>query len=696
MVKTLLVSASPIDSDASLTQHGSLTQDYTSPFFETAGVGETARSSKCRAPGTLSDLTVQVDTNNRTTATPITIRKNSADTSLAVSISATTTGTFADTTDTVSLAAGDTFNFSRAHGTDSNTLLIRFIEAILDTTGDAAIFCGSNGKQNVNASSGTLYNSPAGSSFDRSSESDVNIPAPVAGTLSNLQVAVESNARTNTTTWTSRVNGADGNQSVSVTSGSTGHFEDTSNTDSVTAGQNMAMKIATGSGTQILQFHLNGMLFTADDTTGVPFMAKGFYGSSTNEYSFVSTEADDVGTESNVQLEALFDFTWSDLSVQVPSNSSTATTTCRSRINGANGNQVVTYTSGQTGVKQDTSNTDSVTDGDDISFQASGMNATFNIRGISSFAAVAGAGTDVPLDAGSFSLTGQDNSIDIDISAGTNSFLLTGQNLTIGVARTYQLDAGSFTWTGQDLIVDINLAFALGTFALTGYDTTINVGEDVTLDAGSYSWTGLDFTLDLTIPADAGSFTLTGHDLTLSAAYNIALETDSFALTGYDMTLQTSVPIAADAGSFSLTGYDFALDLSSQFAAGSFTMTGYDATINLMIGELVEADAGSFAWSGLDSTLNVDLLTSLEAGQFTMTGLDIAVPFAGVQRISDTDILQKPVNVVLHGTQPVKDRYREFELRQPNIRITPVVTRGGVRNLGNTRPESFTVKKGGK
>ena len=308
----------------------------------------------------------------------------------------------------------------------------------------------------------------------------------------------------------------------------------------------------------------------------------------------------------------------------------------------------------------------------------------------------AATGETIEAAAGTFTLTGQELSIDIDISAGTNSFLLTGYDLTIGQTMTVGLDAGSFTWAGNDLIADINLAFALGTFALTGYDTTINVGEDVTLDAGSYSWTGLDFTLDLTIPADAGSFALTGHDLTLSAANNIALETDSFALTGYDITLQTSVPVALDAGSFALTGYGLTLDLSSQLAAGSFTLTGYDATINLMIGELVEADAGSFAWSGLDSTVNVDLISSLEAGQFTMTGLDIAVPFAGVQRISDTDILQKPVNVVLHGTQPVKDRYREFELRQPNIRITPVVTRGGVRNLGNTRPQSFTVKKGGK
>ena len=59
--------------------------------------------------------------------------------------------------------------------------------------------------------------------------------------------------------------------------------------------------------------------------------------------------------------------------------------------------------------------------------------------------------------------------------------------------------------------------------------------------------------------------------------------------------------------------------------------------------------------------------------------------------ITDTDILQKPIDCVLAGEVPFKDRYREFELRTPNRKANPRVTTGGARKLGGAAP-SFRVR----
>lgn len=64
-------------------------------------------------------------------------------------------------------------------------------------------------------------------------------------------------------------------------------------------------------------------------------------------------------------------------------NIGSANVTLRSRLNGANGNMVVTYTSGQTGVKEDTVNTDSISIGDDFNFSVTvldGANITVEIQ----------------------------------------------------------------------------------------------------------------------------------------------------------------------------------------------------------------------------------------------------------------------------------------------------------------------------
>ena len=56
-----------------------------------------------------------------------------------------------------------------------------------------------------------------------------------AGTLSNLTISVYLNEFSGNNVFTMRVNGGDGNQTVTVSGETTGRFEDTSHTDSIDA-----------------------------------------------------------------------------------------------------------------------------------------------------------------------------------------------------------------------------------------------------------------------------------------------------------------------------------------------------------------------------------------------------------------------------------------------------------------------------
>ena len=58
---------------------------------------------------------------------------------------------------------------------------------------------------------------------------------------------------------------------------------------------------------------------------------------------------------------------------------------------------------------------------------------------------------------------------------------------------------------------------------------------------------------------------------------------------------------------------------------------------------------------------------------------------------TDTAVLQLPINCVLAGQQLIKDRYRENDLFNPNLKTDVIVTRSRAGLLGTKRP-SFTIR----
>jgi hypothetical protein len=104
----------------------------------------------------------------------------------------------------------------------------------------------------LSESTGTYYSQLQGGFGFSLTEVDAQLKVrSIGGTLTNLYVYVQQSSTT-TLTVTSRKNGANGNLTVSVASGATGAFQDTTHSDSFAAGDLLdAQEVVSGGGIEI-------------------------------------------------------------------------------------------------------------------------------------------------------------------------------------------------------------------------------------------------------------------------------------------------------------------------------------------------------------------------------------------------------------------------------------------------------------
>lgn len=193
-----------------------------------------------------------------------------------------------------------------------------------------------------------------------------------SGVLSNLFVNVTANATAASSTLISRQNGGNGAMSITINAASTGEFTDATNSDSVTAGDEMGLQLSVGSGGTIT---LSGVVttFEANSNTVIiwgqtPNAGTNITGAGTTYQTLAGSSSG--GTEADVQTQVHSAGTWRNLYVYISANGRSSTTTFRGRINGANGNQSIAVTASSTGVFEDTSNSDSISAGDELNYNA--------------------------------------------------------------------------------------------------------------------------------------------------------------------------------------------------------------------------------------------------------------------------------------------------------------------------------------
>jgi len=335
---------------------------------------ETLHDQTIRTAGTFSNLSCTVKVNSTGIST-LNLRKNLANGNQSISIPSSATGFFEDVSNTDTVVAGDVFDFQLVSGSGGVTTVMPFI--VFEADGNTTAIYGGTRAVPFTTDSATRFIAIEArpNAYAETVEAEAQTKIKVAGTWKNMDINVSANNRVSTTTWTSRINGVDGNMLVSVPAGTSGHFEDTSNTDAVSVDDLLAIKMVTGSGggqldpeTQKTEIEYSGNAFnfpsgTANDTVTTTI---------SNATNFVSPIGGIIAggvTELFGQIEIPIDSIFSNLLVHVINNSITVSdTTVKVRKNSADGNGLVSIPAGATGFFEDTSNSDSFANGDKLAY----------------------------------------------------------------------------------------------------------------------------------------------------------------------------------------------------------------------------------------------------------------------------------------------------------------------------------------
>ena len=160
-------------------------------------------------------------------------------------------------------------------------------------------------------------------------------------------------------------------------------------------------------------------------------------------------------------------------------------------------------------------------DGADLSFQANEPASAANsdmgiyastsrhflgvqVLNLNTLAASGGTNTDIPAAAGSFSLTGNDLSMDLGVQLVTGSYAWAGYDLDIGEDQTISPNVGAYSQTGYDIGISNTTQFivdSVGVFSMTGHALNVTEAGGVMLDSGAFSVTGYGTTKNFLIRA---------------------------------------------------------------------------------------------------------------------------------------------------------------------------------------------------
>lgn len=343
----------------------------------------------CRAPGVLNNLQALISANTLSTAgTTIKSRVNAADGAMSISIAAGVTGLVSDLSNSDTLADGDTYDIATVVASGgTGTIVIRSKRTNFEATTDHAAVFASYIESAFDSASSDIFASFAGSGGLTNPEANSKFQVDVAGTLSHIQTYVSANIRGTASTLRTRINGADGNQVVSIGASATGFFEDTSNSDSLTAGDDINPVFRTGTGGGGTTTHMLSVLFV--NTTngknniylGCDQPSRGASATPSFYFPFGYLPLADNTTESQLKMQHNFDVINSQMKVFIPTNTYTGNGTMTSRKNGAAGAQTISLTAAGTGLFEDVTNSDSLGPTDDFCYSiVDGTSGSIAIR----------------------------------------------------------------------------------------------------------------------------------------------------------------------------------------------------------------------------------------------------------------------------------------------------------------------------
>lgn len=209
-------------------------------YYALAGVATGVATENIRymtfpVAGTLKNGAINVTANAHNQQTDCKVSINSATGNIVISFAASTTGYTEDTSNTDSISATNTGVWLSDFQGGSGSITVTLVVVDFLSTVSQWLHGGYAGLT-VNSGS-TTYVAPSGSPNGSSdgTESNVRCQANLVCTLSKIGGQISANTNTVGSTIKGFVGGSAGNQSASITALTTGHFMDSSNTDTISA-----------------------------------------------------------------------------------------------------------------------------------------------------------------------------------------------------------------------------------------------------------------------------------------------------------------------------------------------------------------------------------------------------------------------------------------------------------------------------
>lgn len=324
-----------------------------------------------RTAGVYSLMYARVSANTLDGATVIRTRKNGVNGNQTFSIGTGATGTFEDVVNTDTVGVGENWNYSiTTAGTTGNVVIRDIIINFAATTSTVARYA--SVKQTAQTANTTNYWALSGSvGNNNTTEARAQSVLNSATTLRNLFVYVSANTTTANTTVRTRVATANGAQSVTIGSGATGVFEDTSNTDSVTAGQLVGYQTVSGATGTSITFRIisvegvttdGSYSAICDDSNGIAITTAAQI---TNLNGLGTSQT----TEALYQRQMRVKSTISNSGINVSANTSGGPSFFSLRVNGVEMSLAASIGAAVTGNIQDTTHTVPVIAADLVNFK---------------------------------------------------------------------------------------------------------------------------------------------------------------------------------------------------------------------------------------------------------------------------------------------------------------------------------------
>lgn len=362
---------------------------------------EAGRQQKRNTAGTLSNLYIRISANSITATTTYRVRKNTANGNQTVSVGSGATGEFQDVSNTDAITTGDLVAVSVVTGGTGTNITSTAAGWQFSATSDTAQCIGFNtsGAPAVSTTQRFMVLIGGTDGTLATTEAHAQYKFKSTGTLKALSLLVSANTTsTAATTAVSRINTANGNQTVSVGAGLTGQFQDLTNTDAISSGTLACAGISVAAGgTGTCTYNLSYCEFATTNSSFV-MAASGISGltqglSVTGYYPWIGfCLAPGFTTESSAQIKAQNSYKVQDLALFLRANSVSATSTLNLRKNAGNANQTISITSNTSGYFEDVSHTDTVVATDEINYQlvTGGTGTSMQIASMATLVSIAG------------------------------------------------------------------------------------------------------------------------------------------------------------------------------------------------------------------------------------------------------------------------------------------------------------------